>query len=126
MKKYVLLLTLCTTLLSCNTENTSQIKPSSSSLIKDAIPNNPKSQEPNTPVTIIKTPTPTPSPTEKPDFSKLDVYGEGIYCEDRNKIVKAGVVDVKLDKPVNIAVTRDGSAVYVVNGKCGRKPYLNT
>ncbi|MFN4150538.1 MAG: hypothetical protein ACK4IX_06320 [Candidatus Sericytochromatia bacterium] len=124
MKKYILLLTLCSTLLSCNTENTSQIKPSSSSLIKDAILTNPKPQESNTPITIIKNSTPTVNPIEKPDFSKLDVYGEGIYCEDRNKIVKSGLVDVKLDKPVNIAVTRDGSAVYVVNGKCGRKPYL--
>jgi hypothetical protein len=146
MKKYLILISLLSTIFSCNTETTPQIKPSSNSLLKDVIPNNPKAQESNTPsvnkpsgnrttsssnsyvyipiyVPIIS-PTPTPSPTEKPDFSKLDVYGEGIYCEDRNKIVKAGVVGVKLDKPVNIAVTKDGSAVYVVNGKCGRKPYL--
>jgi hypothetical protein len=124
MKKYLILISLLSTIFSCNTETIPQIKQSSNSLLKDAIATNPKPQESNTPVTIIKTPTPTPSPTEKADFSKLDVYGEGIYCEDRNKIVKAGIVDVKLDKPVNIAVTKDGSVVYVVNGTCGRKPYL--
>jgi DNA-binding beta-propeller fold protein YncE len=83
-----------------------------------------KPQESNNPITIVSKLDPIQSPTEKPDFIKLDVYGEGIYCEDRNKIVKVGVIEPKLDKPVNIAVTKDGSAVYVVNGKCGRTPYL--
>ncbi|MFN8671576.1 MAG: hypothetical protein U0457_05740 [Candidatus Sericytochromatia bacterium] len=66
------------------------------------------------------TPLPTAIPSIKPDTTGLEVYGEGIFCEKRSNI------KVKLDKPVNIAVTRDGSTIYAVNGKCGRKPYLKT
>ncbi|MFN4152661.1 MAG: hypothetical protein ACK4IX_17090, partial [Candidatus Sericytochromatia bacterium] len=120
MKKYLILITLLSTIFSCNTETTPQIKPSSNSLLKDVIPNNTKPQEPNTPSVNKPSGNKTTSssnsyvyvPIISPiqDVSKLDVYGEGIYCEDRNKIVKAGIVDVKLDKPVNIAVTKDGSA----------------
>lgn len=67
-------------------------------------------------------PTKLPEPTVTPSFdgTGLDVYGKGIFCEKRYNM------KAKLDKPVNIAVKRDGSQVYVVNGKCGRKPYIKS
>ncbi|MEK7432795.1 MAG: hypothetical protein AABZ74_06665 [Cyanobacteriota bacterium] len=106
IKRYLLLVAFLT-FFSCNDKKIEEIKP----IIKNSI-------EPSVLPSKNVIENPKIETTIKPDFTGLDVYGENIYCEKRSNI------KIKLDKPVNIAVKRDGSEVYVVNGKCGRKPYF--
>ncbi|MEK7432873.1 MAG: hypothetical protein AABZ74_07060 [Cyanobacteriota bacterium] len=107
IKRYLLLVTFLS-FFSCETDKKiEEIKP----VIKNSV-------EPSILPSKNVTESPKIEASIKPDFTGLDVYGENIYCEKRSNI------KIKLDKPVNIAVKRDGSEVYVVNGKCGRKPYF--
>ena len=106
IRRYILLVAFLS-FFSCNDKKVEEIKP----VIKNSI-------EPSFLPSKNVIESPKIEASIKPDFTGLDVYGENIYCEKRSNI------KIKLDKPVNIAVKRDGSEVYVVNGMCGRKPYF--
>lgn len=83
---------------SCN--NTNNI-----SLYHSIEPSNSKSN-------ISPTIKPIPTPTND-IYQGLEKLDNGNYCDSKKE------VELKLDKPVKLAVSNDGSSIYFINGSCG-------